>query len=54
VVLVRRGIGYDVPVTDLLYLEDTAIHLMLANRPVKLMAAYISPKLHLMESELTE
>jgi exonuclease III len=41
-ILVRRGIDhYAVPVSGLQHLEATAIHLVLATRPMKLVAAYI-------------
>jgi hypothetical protein len=43
-----------VPVWGLQHLEATAIHLVLATRPVKLVAAYLSPKGPLIESDLTE
>jgi endonuclease/exonuclease/phosphatase family metal-dependent hydrolase len=36
------------------HLEATAIHLMLATRPVKLVAAYLSPTRPLIESDLSE
>jgi exonuclease III len=54
-ILVRKGIDhYAVPVTGWQYLEATAIHLVLATRPVKLVSAYLSPKRPLMKSDLTE
>jgi hypothetical protein len=43
-----------VPVSDLRHLEATAIHSVLANRPVKILAAYLSPTRPLIESELNE
>jgi hypothetical protein len=53
-ILVHKGIDYyAVPVSRLQHLEATAIHLVLATRPVKLVSAYLSPTRHLMESELT-
>jgi hypothetical protein len=53
--LVRGGIGHHVvPVWGLQHLEATAIHLLLAIRPVKLVAAYLSPKRPLIESGLSE
>jgi hypothetical protein len=54
-ILVHKGIDhYAVPVSGLQYLEATAIHLVLATRPVKLMSAYLSPTPPLIESDLTE
>jgi hypothetical protein len=42
--LFRKGIdNYAVPVLSLQHLEATVMHLVLANRPVKLLAAYLSP-----------
>jgi hypothetical protein len=35
-------------------MEATAIHLVLATRPVKLVAAYLSPTQPLIESDLSE
>jgi hypothetical protein len=35
------------------HLEATAIHLVLASRPVKIVAAYLSPTRPLMDSDLT-
>ena len=43
-ILVRRGITHHpVPVLGLTQLEATAIQIMLAGRPVKVLAAYLSP-----------
>jgi exonuclease III len=43
-VLVHKGIDhYAVSVSGLQHLEATAIHLVLATRPVKLVSAYLSP-----------
>ena len=43
-ILVRRGIAHhSVPVPGLTQLEATAIQIMLAGRPVKVLAAYHSP-----------
>jgi hypothetical protein len=43
-ILVRRGIDhYVVPVSGLQHLKTTAIHLLLASRPVKIVSAYLSP-----------
>jgi exonuclease III len=54
-ILVRRGIDhYAVPVSGLQHLEATAIHLVLATRPVKLVAAYLSPTRLLIQSDLSE
>jgi hypothetical protein len=54
-ILVRRGIDhYAVPVSGLEHLEDTAIHLVLTTRPVKLVAAYIPPTRPLIESEISK
>jgi hypothetical protein len=54
-ILVRRGIDlYAVPVSGLQHLEGTAIHLVLATRLVKLVAAYLSPTRPLMKSDLSE
>jgi hypothetical protein len=53
-ILVPKGIDhYAVPVSGLQYLEATAIHLVLATRPVKLVSAYLAPTRPLIESELT-
>jgi hypothetical protein len=42
--LVRRGIDHHaIYVQGLQYLEATAIQFMLANKPVKILAAYLSP-----------
>jgi hypothetical protein len=54
-ILVCRGIDhYAVPVAGLQHLEASAIHLVLATRPVKLAAAYLSPTRPLIESDLSE
>jgi exonuclease III len=54
-ILVHRGIDhYAVPVSGLQHLEATAIHLVLATRPVKLVAAHLSPTRPLIESDLSE
>ena len=43
-ILVRRGIPHhSVPVLSLTWLEATAIQTKLAGRPVKILAAYLSP-----------
>jgi hypothetical protein len=43
-ILVHKGIDhYAVPVSGLQYLEATAIHLVLATKPVKLVSAYLAP-----------
>jgi hypothetical protein len=55
VILVRGGIDhYAVLVSGLQHLEAAVIHLVMATRPVKLVAAYLSPTRHLIESDLTE
>jgi hypothetical protein len=54
-ILVRRDIDhYAVPVSGLRHLEATAIHLVLANKLVKIVAAYLSPTRPLTESDLNE
>jgi hypothetical protein len=54
-ILVRRGIDDNaVPVSGLQHLEATAIHLVLATRPVKLVTAYLSPTRPLIESDISE
>jgi hypothetical protein len=53
--LVHKGIDhYALPVSGLQYLEATAIHLVLATRPIKLASAYLSPTRPLIQSDLTE
>jgi hypothetical protein len=53
-ILVRRGIDhYAVPVSGLQHLEATAIHVVLATGPVKLVAAYLSSTRPLIESDLS-
>jgi hypothetical protein len=53
--LVHKDIDhYAVPVSGLHHIEPTAIHLLLATRPVKLVSAYLSPIRPLIESGLTE
>jgi hypothetical protein len=43
-ILVRRDIVHQsVPVSGLTHLKETAIQIMLAGRPVKTLAAYLSP-----------
>jgi hypothetical protein len=42
------------PVSGLQHLEAAAVHLVLASRPVKVVATYLSPTRHLIESDLTE
>jgi hypothetical protein len=42
-----------VPVSDLQHLEDTAIHLVLASRPEKIVAAYLSSTRPMIDSHLT-
>jgi hypothetical protein len=54
-ILVHWGIDhYAVSVSGLQHLEATAIHPVLATRPVKLVAAYLSPIRPLIESDLSE
>jgi hypothetical protein len=45
---------YAVPVSCLRHLEATAIHVVLANRLVKIVAAYLSHTRPLIESDLNE
>ena len=43
-ILVRRGIAHlAVPVPGLMQLEATAIQVTLASKPVKILAAYLTP-----------
>ena len=52
-ILVRRGIiHHSVPVPGLAQLEATAIQTVLAGRPVKVLAAYLSPSRRLIGSDL--
>jgi hypothetical protein len=54
-ILVHKGTDiYAVPVSGLQYLEVTAIHLVLATRPVKLVSAYLAPTRPMIESDITE
>jgi hypothetical protein len=54
-ILVLLGIyHYAMPVSGLQNLEATAINLVLATRPVKLVAAYLSPTRPLIELDLSE
>jgi hypothetical protein len=53
-IIARRGIDHYAAVLGLQHLEATAIHLVLASRPVKLVAVYLSPTRHLIESDPTE
>jgi hypothetical protein len=53
-ILVRRGIEHHVqPVPGLRNLEATAIELMLAGKPTKILAVYVSPCRPLIKSDLT-
>jgi exonuclease III len=53
-ILVRRGIDhYAITVPGLTQLEATAIHVMLASGPVKILAAYLSPSRPLIEADLS-
>jgi hypothetical protein len=50
---VRRGIDHRViPVQGLQYIEVTAIQVILARKPVKILAAYLSPMRPLIASDL--
>jgi hypothetical protein len=52
-ILVRRGIvHHSVHVPSLTHLEATAIHTMLAGKPVIILAAYLSPSRPLIEADL--
>ena len=52
-ILVRRGITHhSVPVSGLTQQEATAIQIMLADRPVKVLAAYLSPSRPLIGADL--
>jgi hypothetical protein len=54
-ILVHKGIDHHaVPVSGLQYLQATAIHLVLATRPVKLVSTYLPPTRPLIETDLTE
>jgi hypothetical protein len=53
-ILVRRGIVHHaVPVQGLQHLEATAIQVMLAAKPVKILMAYLSPTCPLIASDLS-
>ena len=53
-ILVRRGVErYAITVPGLTQLEATAIHVMLACGPVKILAAYLSPSRPLIEADLS-
>ena len=53
-ILVRRGIvHHSVPVPRLTHLEATAVQVTLAGRPVKILAAYLSPSRPLIGADLT-
>ena len=52
-ILVRRGITqHSVPVPGLAQQQATAIQIMLAGRPVKVLAAYLSPSRPLIRADL--
>ena len=52
--LVRRGIvHHSLPVPGLNHFEATAVQVILASRPVKILAAYLSPSRPLIGSDLT-
>jgi hypothetical protein len=53
-ILVRRGIvHHSVPVPGLTHLEATAFQVTLAGRPVKILAAYLSPSRPQIGADLT-
>jgi hypothetical protein len=53
-ILVRRGIvHHSVPVPGLTHLEATAVQVILAGRPMKFLAAYLTPSRPLIGEELT-
>jgi hypothetical protein len=53
--LVLKGIDrYGVPVSGLQHMDATAIHLVLATKPVKLVSAYLAPTRPMTEADLTE
>ena len=53
-ILIRRGIvHHSVPVPGLTHLEATAVQVTLAARPVKFIAAYLSPSRPLIGADLT-
>jgi hypothetical protein len=53
-ILVRRGVvHHSVPVPGLIHLEATAVQIMLAGRPVKVLAAYLSPSRPLIGADLS-
>jgi hypothetical protein len=53
-ILVRRGIvHHSMPVPGLTYLEATAVQVLLAGRPVKILATYLSPSRPLVGADLT-
>ena len=53
-ILVRRGmVHHSVPVPRLTHLEATAVQVTLADRPVKILAAYLSPSRPLIGADLT-
>jgi hypothetical protein len=52
-ILVRHGIDHHaLPVQDLQHLEATAIQVMWASKPVKILAVYLSPSRPLVASDL--
>jgi exonuclease III len=53
-ILVRRGIDhYAVPVLGLTQLEATAVHIILASGPLKMLAVYLSPSRPIVGSDLS-
>jgi hypothetical protein len=54
-ILIRRGIDHHaVPVQGLEHLEATTFPVMLASKPVKILALYLSPSRPLIASDLSE
>ena len=54
IILIRRGVvHHSVPVPGLTHLEATAVQVTLAGRPVKILAAYLSPSRPLIGADLT-
>jgi len=53
-ILVRRGIvQHSVPIPGLTHLEATAIQVTMAGKPVKILAAYLSPSSPLIKADLS-
>ena len=52
--MVRRGIDhYSEPFAGLTYMEATAVSVMLAGKPVNILAVYLSPSRPLVGADLT-